>query len=138
MGGECPAAPAVVLAQCTATSQRCAGRHRSHLINTGRRERCAGRLIEPMGHSLTVRTDSISQNIDSATLVFRGALGAAFEGKEVVILEMRGLNLKSNSTLSGHYRCFSHYIICLSLYAFVIDASATVEHQQQLFIIVAR
>lgn len=104
-----------------------------HLINTGRRERCAGRLIEPMGHSLTVKADSISQNIDSATWVFRGALG-----KEVVILEMRGLNLKSNSTLSGHYRCFSHYIIWLSLYAFVIDASATVEHQQQLFIIVAR
>ncbi len=71
ISGQCPAAPAAVLAQCTATSQRCAGRHRSHLINTGRRERCAGRLIEPMGHSLTVRADSISQNIDSATWVFK-------------------------------------------------------------------
>lgn len=84
-GWGCPTALTAVLAQCTATSQSCAGRHWSHLINMGRRECCAGWLIEPMGHSLTVRDESIYQNVDSATWVFRGALEAEFEGKEVVI-----------------------------------------------------
>lgn len=85
---------------CAATSQSCSGRHWSHLINTGGREHCAGRLIEPMGHSLTVRAESISQNVHSA-------MWKRSEEKEVVMVEMLGLNLETNSTIFGLHRCFS-------------------------------